>query len=284
MKTPKIPLCLAARMTAGVLLAGLAVTARADGYEGFDYPVGTSVYLQAGGTGWTGGWDTPGGLDATVTAGSLTFGNLAVTLGALATAGNQPPAQGSSVAYWLRGLDTPLGGDGTTAYLSFLFQPNTGYGFYGGLNFGNVFAGLSGNQLAYGLEGTSGINLSTVAATVDETALFVLQVDFLAGNDQLSLFINPIPGQSQPVSPDVVTALDAGTITNLVINNYGGFTVDEIRIGATFDSVTPVALIPEPAAYGQGLALLAAALVVWRRKAGRLLSAKCGAGDDSSRA
>ena len=246
----------------GFWAVGICHGATLDEYDGFDYSAGASLFLQNGGTGWAGTWGTPGGLDATIAASSLAFGGLATSGGSVFTAGSQPPNQGSSVATWIRSLGTPLGADNTTAYLSFLMRPDAGFGFYGGLNFGSVFVGLSGNQSFYGLEGAgNNVSLSNVAATTGQTVLFVMRVDFLTGNDTLSLFINPTSGQPEPGLADVLkTDLNIGSVNEVVINNYGGFTVDEIRIGSTFGDVTPLdSTVPEPAfGFGAGgLALFA---------------------------
>jgi len=234
-------------------------------YDGFNYPSGSSLFLQNGGSRWSGAWGTPGGLDATIASTTLADGDLAVSGGAVSTSGFQPPNQGASVATWDRFWGTPLGADNTTAYFSFLFRPDPGFGFYGGLNFGNVFVGLSGNQAFYGLEGpTNDVNLSSVPVVVGQTVLFVLRADFLPGNDRLSLYLNPAPGQSEPAVPDVLkTDLDVGTVDSVTINNYGGFTTDEIRIGSSFDAVTPV---PEPA-YGVGVAFAFAVALRMRARA-----------------
>lgn len=109
------------------LCLGIASAGTLYEYEGFNYPAGSGINSQNGGTGWSGAWFTPGGLDATVDAATLTSGTLAVSGGALSTAGFQPPNQGSSVATWDRFLGTPLGADNTTAYLSFLFRPDAGH-------------------------------------------------------------------------------------------------------------------------------------------------------------
>ncbi len=231
-----------------VLLVFSTVAARADSpsvYDGFAYTVGSSLGGQNGGNGWDSFWSTPGGLDATIAAPSLSFGDLEVSGGAVTTAGLQPPNQGSSVAFWLRNLATPLGADGTTVYLSFLLRPDAGYGFYGGINVGNVFVGRSGNQANYGLEGPANdLSLSNAAVVQGQTVFLVVEAQFQAGDDVLSLFVNPTPGQPQPGTPSATkNDLDVGTATAVVINNYGGYTTDEIRIGPTFASVTPV---PEP--------------------------------------
>ncbi|HEY3744048.1 MAG TPA: PEP-CTERM sorting domain-containing protein [Bryobacteraceae bacterium] len=255
-------------MRLGTILALAALstlTTKADAliaYDGFSYTAGSSLNGQAGGSGWAGSWSTPGGLDATITASSLSFGGLGTSGGAATTAGFQPSNQGSSVAFWSRNLATPLGADGTTVYLSFLLQPGAGSGFYGGINFGNVFIGVSGNQTDYGLEGpATDLSLSSVPVVQGQTVLLVLEAQFLAGDDQLSLFVNPTPGQAQPATPSATkTDLDLGTVTSLIMNNYGGYTTDEIQIGSTFASVTSPASVPEPtSAYTllAGLALMA---------------------------
>ena len=194
------------------------------------------------------------------------LGGLGFSGGALSTAGFQPSNQGSSVATWIRDLNTPLGADGTTVYFSFLLRPDAGYGFYGGINIGNLFIGRSGNQSFYGLEGpVNNINLSTSPVVEGQTVLLVLEAQFQPGDDNLSLFVNPTPGQSQPALPDVVkTDLDVGTVTDLILNNYGGYTYDEIRIGSTFASVTPT---PEPASgVALGTALLCLTALKWNAR------------------
>jgi hypothetical protein len=243
-------------------------------YEGFNYTPGLSLSGLNGGFGWSGAWGTPGGLDSTVGSGSLTLDPLAVSGGSASTPGFQPPNQGSSVATWIRNLATPLGADGTTAYLSFLFQPDAGAGFYGGLNFGGVFVGLSGNQSFYGLEGPGNdISLSAVPAVQDQPVLLVLQADFMAGDDRLSLYVNPIAGGPKPSVPDAVkTNLDVGAVDSLTINNYGGFALDEIRIGDSFAAVTPTSSVPEPRSgvlAGIMLALLVS--IAARRKSAKTL-------------
>lgn len=244
-----------------VCAAGIANADTLAEYEGFNYPAGSSINLQNGGSGWSGAWQTPGGLDGIINGSSLTSGNLAVSGGALTTAGSQPPNQGASVATWVRTLGTPLGDDNTTDYLSFLLRPDAGFGFYGGLNIGNLFVGRSGNQSFYGFEDSANnLSLSSVPVVAGQTVLFVVRVDFLPGDDRLSLYINPTSGLPEPGVPDVLkTDLDLGTVGSLTINNYGGFSTDEIRIGSSFASVTPGAAVPEPE---YGVVMVAAAVIL----------------------
>src|SRR5262249_40433311 len=115
--------------------------------------------------------------------------------GSAASTGFQPPNQGSSVSFFVRNTATTYGADNTTEYFSFLLRPDAGFGFYGGINLGNLFVGRSGDQADYGLEGpTNDLSLSTVPVVVDTTVFLVVRVDFLPGDDRISLYVDPTPG------------------------------------------------------------------------------------------
>jgi len=264
---------------ASLLLIGSSTAAFADVYEGFDYPSGISVNGLNGGTGWSGPWNNSFTVaDLTTTAG-LTFANLATTPGG--ATGLTP----NQVVFFYRPLANTYGADGTTVYLSFLLEPDPGFGFYGGVNFGAVFVGKSGKAgvTTYGIEGpVNDIDSSSVVATQGVTAFLVLEAQFLPGDDIYSLFVDPTPGASQPIAPDAVkTDVDSGVINSLVINNAGLWTTDEIRIGPTFASVTPV--VPEPASAGllvSGLAAMALIAGRWRGRASGPRAASGGAARD----
>jgi len=77
---------------------------------------------------------------------------------------------------------------------------------------------------------------------------------------------NPTPGQPEPGTASLGRAnLDLGTIDTLTINNYGGFTTDELRLGPAFASVTP-SEVPEPSF---GLAVGLAGLLMYLRPRSR---------------
>ena len=106
--------------------------------------------------------------------------------------------------------------------------------------------------------------------------LFVLRIDFLPGDDRLWLYLNPTPGLPEPAVPDVLkTDLDLGMVGSLTINNYGGFSTDEIRIGSSFASVTPEAAVPEPE-YGVAVALAALIMLISLRRRTGLDSSRSG--------
>jgi len=121
------------------------------------------------------------------------------------------------------------------------------------------------------LEGpTNDLSLSNVPVVQGQTVLLVLEAQFQPGDDLLSLFVNPTPGQAQPATASATKGdLDVGTVSDVVINNYGGYTTDEIRIGPTFASVTPVSAVPEPA-FGGAAAMLLACVAGLKRRTRRV--------------
>lgn len=230
--------------TTAALLAASPGQAALASYEGFGYPDAALLAGQSGGSGFNGGWFAGNPL-ATITANGLAWGALATTAGA-ATASAKPNPTGADITFEQRLLAAGFGADGTELYLSFLLRPEDGAGFYGGLNVGNLFIGKSGTTLTYGLESGGGkLASSSVAAQVGQTVLLVLHARFDTGDDLLELFVNPTLGGPLPgVADATLNNLDFGG-SDLVVNNAGAWTTDEIRIGDSFAAVTPMA-VPEP--------------------------------------
>lgn len=236
-----------------LFVLGFPSLARAETvYDGFNYPQGSSLAGQNGGFGWNGAWGGSG-LTATIAPG-LSIGSLTTTGGSVAT---EAPIPGT-VAFYSRQLDTSYGADNTSVYLSFLLRPETGFGFYGGINLGGLFVGKSGPVDLYSIEApTDDISSSTVAPVAGSTVYLVLHAEFLPGNDRFALYVNPAPGVPQPLTPDAMkTNYDLGSTDFIFLNNAGGWTTDEIRLGSTFESVTSASRVPVPGA----LTLLTTAL------------------------
>ncbi|MDB5299046.1 MAG: hypothetical protein JWO87_709 [Phycisphaerales bacterium] len=246
-------------ITAGVAaaLALMATQTRGNNLalESFDYSVGT-LQGDNGGAGFSGPW-VPGGFNASnhtnyqVAAGSLPFGTLA-------TAGNHATtASLQAISGLTRGLSTAMGTPGTTEYLSVELRPegtlNAGvfngfFGLYLNASTGtDLFVGKPGAGAisSYVLEDRGGSNQHSAGFTpvVGAANLLVVRADFAAGNDKFTLYVDPSPGGTEPLTGTVKQDSDVGTVSALMLYSTGAFSVDEIRIGTTYADVTST---PEP--------------------------------------
>jgi len=255
-------------------------------YEGFGYNAGSNLNGLNGGSGWATAWSEPSfgtgdpndNVAETVQAGSL-------TTGPLTTSGNRV-VTGGKFSYDIRNLGTALGTAGTTRYASFLLRrdvagpdPVNNGPDYGGLVFGDennpnsLFVGKPGGGAVtnYSLENGNGSTQapSALPEVLGTTALLVVRFDFSAGNDTIRLYVHPTPGSGEPaVAAATLTSLDLGTFVGVSISTGAAATwsLDEIRIGATFADVTPV---PEPstALLAAGAGFTALWTRRWRRRA-----------------
>lgn len=249
------------------LTFGPDVSGQVIAQESFNYPAGSPLSLQNGGTGWSGGWQ---GFSGDVTAGSLTDPS-----GTLASSGNSvTSAQGLGSG---RNLAAAVGTPGTTVYLGFLERR---LGSPSSSDVGSVHLSGSATINLGALAGDRwGIDWELGPPTFDsrlasstlpvgtQTALLVGRVDFALSGDAIRLYVNPTPGAPEPATAAAsVTVPHAGTFNSIGFFNSGNnYAYDELRLGPTFESVTPV---PEPS----GFVLVGGALVggwaVRRRRAG----------------
>ncbi len=225
-------------------------------YEGFDYaPGGADLLGQGGGEGFDDAAWFPSGFNAPTYANfKIAEGSLAFS--SLATAGNRVQTEATPrIAGLGRRLATPIRAEQTTTlYLSLLVRPeDDGGGFLNGF-FGvyldgpgsaDLFIGAGGSPRTYRLEtrGGRGLACSGVSPVAGETALLVVRAGLQPGRDVFTLYVNPTPGAPEPISGTLKEDLDVGGFQTLVIYSTGAFSLDELRIGATYDQVTPT--VPE---------------------------------------
>jgi hypothetical protein len=186
--------------------------------------------------------------------GSLALFRDGLTFGLLDTTVGGPFGGGEGIDLLESGL---IGRNGTTIYFSFLARitsnGNVGFSLFRGfseLNFLGVSSNVAGttyDTIVSGLvlNGSS----SAISAGVprdNETHLIVGRVSFGAANaDTITLWIDPVPGASE-ASPgaSAVIQTTAGS-KNLAFDRWrfysdaGGSSLDEVRFGTTFESVTP---------------------------------------------
>jgi hypothetical protein len=240
----------------GLLAMSVPASATLIFHDAFDYP---SLPTSLSGTA---AWDTHSGTvdQMQVVAGSLSYTELAASTG-----GKVEHLQASTEDV---GRDfTPVTGDGSVVYASFLMQctvaPSTAGDYFfhmydGGGNTSTAFRGRlyargAAPGFQFGLIPTSGTpveaDFDTTIHALDTTVFVVLKATMTTGNDTFDLYINPTPGAAEPATPTI-----SKTSTTSVINptngvgriairqggtTSGSFYIDEVRVGTSWASVTP---------------------------------------------
>jgi hypothetical protein len=205
-------------------------------YEGFrpSFPV-----YAGGGTGFTGVWTGSG---YTTRLKSLCVAKLEASEG-----GSVAGEPGANIS---RTLLQALGAAGTTRYISFLVQPvsfDPVFSFFGLALFGSTGALFVGKPGAFATDqyviedfGSANQFVSGVPVVVGRTALLVVKLNFNAGQDVVTLYVDPTPGRTEPGSTAVKQNLDLGNVVALTFFSAGATSIiDEIRIGTTYADVVP---------------------------------------------
>ena len=259
-------------MVGASFLVQLAVRADLLGYEGFNYPAGTSLGSLNGGLGWNGGWvDVTGG--GTVNSGSLISGRDAPdgydgrSTGNSAFMGNGNRSgrfldcspTGSFGSHGYIDANGHIGADGKTLYVSFLQQATDTVKFYefefhqGDLGDPGRIAGI-GNDF-----NSTTVNLRAPDST--QTPLgpgntnvnfYVVRIDFKTGNDDVYVYRNPT-GNAEADNPPALTMLAVADmsfdgISLAAFVNDVSVMHDEIRLGETWSDVLggPPAFVLQP--------------------------------------
>jgi hypothetical protein len=229
--------------------------------ESFGYSAG-ALGTANGGTGWTTAW---AGGSTNVTSPGLTFATLGI--------GNKLTTNNDNNGAF-RSLAT-LGTDGTTLWLAYLASgPGApvmaGYAglslFSGGTEL--LFTGKRTNQTTWGLQRSGGGQGGDSVVTADTlTHYLVFRLEFgaglTAGNERVTMWMDPTPGLA---APDVAPSVTLTDVTNFTFDrirvqsgNGSSFNADEIRVATSYSEV------PEPS-IASGLALAAVGLLGCRRR------------------
>ncbi|MFZ4723894.1 MAG: BNR-4 repeat-containing protein [Paludibacter sp.] len=222
--------------------ASISVTTVADvllTYEGFDVP-GTAVGGAAGNTSF--GWASASTWSGTApaTALGLTYPGLKTNGKASTIGGSWGPDRSLAVditsgEVWLSFLADASIDQTKTAVVQFRDISNNDLGRSFGFN--TSMNGVSGTWNAVGAVGTVGSNLVVVSYNVSTGVT--------------KYYLNPTQASLGGATPDATALKDtrtltAGSIRNIRFGSSTGNYLDEIRIGTTWASVTPVALATIP--------------------------------------
>ena len=222
--------------------------------EPFNYSINNDLTLQSGGV-----WVTINSGDTiNVSSGNLSYGPL------VASSGNSVSYGGAGKDYYTTFTSQTSG----TVYYSFLLNIatlgtlniTTG-GYTIGLIDGTInsfvarcFLRASGANYNIGINaGSTAGNLAwaTNTLTVGTTYLVVVSHQLVAGasNDVSKVWINPAIGGAEPAFNATSTNLTGGDLASIqriflrqdnTTNTPSALTIDEIRVGTTWSSVTPV--------------------------------------------
>jgi hypothetical protein len=294
MKTQKIRLHSLLLASTAVLAFGVSpVKAQLLTYEGFNYAANQSIHSLSGGTGWSGGWDTQIGSAQyqVISSSPLTYGSLQTTGNYINGGsgfdgtGRKLATQNGSVWHNAGRVSDPFDAqqlDQGVVWGSFLLRRNANNPNWDNLQVtfhdsNTVWAsGPSNeslriqavqNQFTASNKNNPATNITTSA--LGETLFFVVkwELSLTAGQNNIYLWVNPNPSTLGGADLDTSTATWQATGLNTEDARWKSFkfisgsatsatSLDEIRFGTSYASVTP---IPEPSTYaliGLGLAAL----------------------------
>lgn len=227
----------------GVLLAVAVAHAQPglNSYDGFSGPPRPDLDGATGGIGWTTPWQDAGtGIITSVGGAGLQFPGLVTSPGQAMT-----PSAGIDYSDYARG-HAAIAGD--VMYVSCLLRPEADYTNWFVLRFGayphHVDVGIPIGYTVYGLSiGDALFALSPIGAVPGQTVLLVLEVTHNpdSNSTQYRLYVNPQPGHPKPQFASASTGR-AGLMPfggGIELRGQGGYTLDEVRIGTTFEAVTP---------------------------------------------
>ena len=208
-------------------------------YEGFDYKPETSLDSLNGGTGFKDAWTVKqANVPIKINPSGLTYPGL-LTSGQSAhfeivhdEQEHRPPTHTAV----LRHLASVYGKPGTEVWTSFLIRPvkNT---YTTTISYNRISTGKS-----YGSYSIAG-----VPAEDGKTYLVVTRSNFQNGPDLLTIWVNPTPGKL-PLDADAAVQNrqednNESDLLSINVEAYikGGDDIDELRMGPTYQSVTPAA-------------------------------------------
>ncbi len=220
-------------------------------HESFAYPLNAGLPGQNGGEGFAGAWVA--GVNAGVASSRFQVISPSLSYPGLGGEGARLRVTSGTAQGARRLLSQPMGTDGTVRYMSLLVRPDAtpSASSYFGLQLlgsagADLFAGKPGGGATqrYVLENAGGAGqvATTRNVTANEVVLLVLRLEFNAGNDRISLYVNPALGATEPAVADAVkTDLNLGTTVVPALTGPAAWSADELRVGTTFADVTPPA-------------------------------------------
>jgi hypothetical protein len=215
-------------------------------HEPFEYPPGL-LTNQNGGSGWAGSWTNSGATNLIVSPG-LRYDDGLYQLTASSNAWQSRGLAASSIRY----LPSTLGETGQVLYVSFLGQLNNFFGYAGVFldetNTARFSIGQSANSATWGCVRIGGFGLGSTNSVTNLTFV-VVRFDYTNNNNVIVRFyLNPPLDAEPPTHPTIppltTTAFKFNRVRLEAGNGLRTDLLDELRLGTTWDDVTPDAFAP----------------------------------------
>jgi hypothetical protein len=251
--------------------------------EGFDYTSGTGLANKVNpgnSTAWTGGNNS----ELQIGSSQLSYTS---TPGLQQAAGNDLVYTSSGSSSTSYNTYSAVTGSGNSIYFSFLIDCTavpTANEYIMALNPGTTAPGGSSDAMAtyVGASGVGGFKIgvrngnsgaSYTSTLTLGTTYFIVEELTLGTTPTVSLFLDPIPGASQPTATATQTGTVAATSVDDIgfkvqsVTTTGDFDIDDLLVGTTYASVTPE-VTPEPSTLAlAGIGLLGLAMRFRRARA-----------------
>jgi hypothetical protein len=231
-------------LTLAALMAA-PVSAQIVAYDGFEGGPLPNLAGWAGGTGWSTPWqDTGSSVLTSIGAAGLAYPGLATSPGAAVS----PPCWLPDMTDYSRGFAPPAG---SAMYVSCLFRADPGFSNWQILRFGTyprqIDLGIPIGYYNYGfMLGDGLIVTSNTPAIQDRTTLLVLEilVEPATPRTIYNMYVDPTIGAPRPAFPSATYSrpIAIPLVGGVELRGEGGYTIDELRIGASWESVLPPAV------------------------------------------
>ncbi|MBW2453061.1 MAG: hypothetical protein JRI68_01045, partial [Deltaproteobacteria bacterium] len=142
----------------------------------------------------------------------------------------------------LLNADSRIGLDGTSIWVSFLAQSydGAGDGRYAYVALGDSLrmgkVGDTTGNWGVADPGSSATEVGSISSS--EPVFLVARVDFAAGDDLATVWLNPSL-QTEPSAPDLALTVDDFSFTYVTVEGRYSTDFDEIRLGTSYEAVTP---------------------------------------------
>jgi hypothetical protein len=234
--------------------------------EAFNYTAGTTLHQ--------GPWSAGSSPGLTIGSGNLTYANGGFALVDLG--GKELSILNGSATSGIATFANQTSGQIFYSFLLNVTTVDSGNQYFTAMNPGTTAPSGSADALGTYNWSTGAIGMRAApASTVTDSILTLGQTYFVVDEYNFdtkvaTLYLNPTPGGSQPAATLTISSTSATAIDNVGFKaqtGSGAYLVDNLRVGTTWEDVTPGVAVPEPSAFAlMGFGCLSLIATVIRRR------------------